>query len=207
MRQASIIALRVEWKRIHISIMPSKSIFQLTVFSHGFCSCYVGKEGRCKHIVALLLKFKEGAADFDQSQSTLPLEASADKQDSIEQAGINAGDNMETAEDIVVVEAKPAENNDNPILLPPTPRKNKGRRQIPAQWSDPAPSKGANKRKRVEPATDGVAPEIQEASTSVNNDQQPSDSISSTSSVCLHIVHTIHICLIKNTNTTSSWFI
>ncbi|KAG2182577.1 hypothetical protein INT43_007508 [Umbelopsis isabellina] len=150
------------------------------LFSHGFCSCYVGKEGRCKHIVALLLKFKEGAEDFDQSQSTLPLDVSSDKQESIEQPGVSSGDNTATAEYTVVADAKPAESSDNPILLPPTPRKSKGRRKIPTQWSEPAPSKGAKKRKRVEPAADVIAPEIQEAVISVTNDQQPSDCISAT---------------------------
>ncbi|KAJ2963377.1 hypothetical protein NQZ79_g1595 [Umbelopsis isabellina] len=122
-----------------------------------------------------------GAANFEQSQSTLPLEASADKQDSAEVAGTGSTDSMKTAEDTVLTETKPAEISDNPILLPPTPRKNKGRRKIPAQWSEPAPSKGVKKRKRVEPAIDVIAPENQEAVTPATNDQQPSVSISPTS--------------------------
>lgn len=159
------------------------------VYEHGYCSCYVGKEGRCKHIVALLLQFKNDTAKFAPSHSTLPI---VDDVHEMPKSSAMEGVFAETdAENNLPVEETTAASANTEATAGPTttvPRKKKVRRQLPKEWTMPEEESTVKKRKRTTTLLDSKAQRNVQADSSNGqiereDNQKPARGASETTAV------------------------
>jgi hypothetical protein len=123
------------------------------VYENGFCSCYVGKEGRCKHIVGLLLWFKKESTKF--SQSTLSFSQEPSKSNTLEPV-LTTNDTEKDAtlpeHSVSVIEA-PMLTETPPTPSPSLPARKKVSRVLPKSWMQQVEDKKGTSRKRKHETT------------------------------------------------------
>ncbi|KAI8576602.1 hypothetical protein K450DRAFT_256388 [Umbelopsis ramanniana AG] len=139
------------------------------IYENGFCSCYVGKEGRCKHIVGLLLWYKNESAKL--SQRTLPFSQGPSKSGTIETSSVTS----DAEKDVAMLESTPTsivsptaiENQALPHPSPPM------RRRVPrvlppssSQQVEEKKKSTSRKRKHESTVSDAAPKEETEAQTS-----------------------------------------
>ncbi|KAI9286859.1 hypothetical protein BC943DRAFT_216072 [Umbelopsis sp. AD052] len=127
------------------------------IYENGFCSCYVGKDGRCKHIVGLLLWYKNESTKL--SQRTLPFTLPS-KSGTIETSSSDAEKDSTMMEPTPPFIVSPTVMENQPLPHPSPPMRKRVPRVLPPSSSQQVEEKkkSTSRKRKHEITVSDVVP-------------------------------------------------